>query len=208
MVRIEQFQNLTKREFINFLFSELKKETKSVSGITRGIVPFFLIYLKDNFYKKIAFILDDESDLYEIYEETLSFDENKDEAFLRDPDIDEYSLKNFIKTIKIIDEREKLILFIKKETLNKRVILEKEERRIKKGDYISFEIFIKDILNRYNRVNFVEKPLEFSVRGGIIDFYPLSSENPIRLIFDGDKIDKKFIILRINKIYHEKFSEN
>ncbi|MCX8094713.1 MAG: transcription-repair coupling factor [Caldisericia bacterium] len=189
MVKRKQFQNLTKKEFTNLLFSEYKKDFKNIGGITRGSLPLFLLFLKDNFFSKIAFFLDDEDELYEIYEETLSFDDNKDEAFLKDPEIDELSLKNFVKTLKIINEREKNILFLKIETLNKRAIFEQEKVKFKRGDSICFDRFVKEFLNQYKRVNFVEKPLEFSIRGGIIDFFPLSNDNPIRVVFDGDKIE-------------------
>ncbi len=197
MVKKKQFLNLTKKEFINILFSDYKTEFKNIGGITRGALPFFIFYLKENFFPKLALILKDEDELSEIYEEVLSFDEKKEEAFLRDPEIDELSLKNFIKTFNTINEKEKVILFLNKETLNKRAFFENEYVKLKKGDSLNFEKFIKDFLNQYRRVNFVENPLEFSIRGGIIDFFPLSSENPIRIVFDGNIIEdiREFDIL-------------
>lgn len=189
MVQKKRFQNLTKKEFINILFSDYKKEFKNIGGITRGALPFFILFLKENYYPKIAFILEDEDELYEIYEETLSFDENKEEAFLKDPEIDEINLKNFVKTLKIINEREKVILFLKSETLKRNILFENEIIKVKKGDVVNFENFIKKFFNQYNRVNYVENPLEFAIRGGIIDFFPLTSENPIRVVFDGNTIE-------------------
>lgn len=207
MVKRRQFQNLTKREFINILFSDYKTEFKSIGGITRGALPLFIFYLKENLFPKLALILEDEDELYEIYEEVLSFDEKKEEAFLRNPEIDELSLKNFIRTFNIINEKEKVILFLTKETLNKRVFFENEYIKLKRGDSLNFEKFIKEFLNQYKRVNFVENPLEFSIRGGIIDFFPLSSENPIRIVFDGNIIDdiKEFDIFTQKSI--KKFEE-
>ncbi len=35
----------------------------------------------------------------------------------------------------------------------------------------------------------VEGKGQFSVRGGIIDFYPLTEENPIRIELFGDEVD-------------------
>lgn len=41
----------------------------------------------------------------------------------------------------------------------------------------------------YERVGQVEMPGQFSIRGGIIDIYPLTEENPIRIELWGDEID-------------------
>ncbi|MCI6004826.1 MAG: transcription-repair coupling factor [Blautia sp.] len=41
----------------------------------------------------------------------------------------------------------------------------------------------------YERVGQVEMPGQFSVRGGIIDIYPLTEENPLRIELWGDEID-------------------
>ncbi|GAH05254.1 unnamed protein product, partial [marine sediment metagenome] len=35
----------------------------------------------------------------------------------------------------------------------------------------------------------VEKKGEFSSRGGIVDFFPVTSENPLRLELFGDQIE-------------------
>lgn len=40
----------------------------------------------------------------------------------------------------------------------------------------------------FNRVDFVYEPGQFSVRGGIVDVYSFSEENPIRIEFYGDEI--------------------
>jgi len=41
----------------------------------------------------------------------------------------------------------------------------------------------------YERVELTEAPGQFSVRGGLIDIYPLTSEEPVRIEFYGDEID-------------------
>lgn len=41
----------------------------------------------------------------------------------------------------------------------------------------------------YKREQIVARPGEFSIRGGIIDIYPLVSENPLRIELFGDEID-------------------
>lgn len=41
----------------------------------------------------------------------------------------------------------------------------------------------------YERVGQVEMPGQFSIRGGIVDIYPLTEENPLRIELWGDEID-------------------
>ena len=41
----------------------------------------------------------------------------------------------------------------------------------------------------YRREAMVAAPGEFSVRGGIVDIYPLDQEHPIRLDFFDDELD-------------------
>ena len=55
---------------------------------------------------------------------------------------------------------------------------------------IPFENLITKLIdNGYKRVSEVEVPGEFSVRGGIIDIYEVSSDDPIRIEFIGDIIE-------------------
>ena len=50
---------------------------------------------------------------------------------------------------------------------------------------------LQQLLNNlnFNRVDFVAEPGEYSVRGGIVDIYSYSEENPYRLEFFDDEIE-------------------
>lgn len=48
---------------------------------------------------------------------------------------------------------------------------------------------IKMVRMGYERTAQVEMPGQFSVRGGIVDIYPLTEENPVRMELWGDEID-------------------
>lgn len=56
------------------------------------------------------------------------------------------------------------------------------------GDDIEFNHFFERLVTSgYLRTSFVSKPGEFSVRGGIIDLYPLTEEYPVRIeLFDTE----------------------
>lgn len=62
---------------------------------------------------------------------------------------------------------------------------------IKKDEDISFDDLIKKLVDLgYSRETIVNKTGEFSVRGFVIDIFPISFTNPIRVEFWGDTVDK------------------
>ena len=68
--------------------------------------------------------------------------------------------------------------------------LEKNTLKISVGEHISPD-FVNEILFEYhfNRVDFVSEPGDFSVRGGIIDVFSFSNNEPFRVEFFGDEIE-------------------
>lgn len=68
--------------------------------------------------------------------------------------------------------------------------LEKNTLKITLGEQLSLD-FVNEVLFEYNfnRVDFVTEPGEFSVRGGIIDVFSFSNDEPYRIEFFGDEVD-------------------
>ncbi len=68
--------------------------------------------------------------------------------------------------------------------------LEKNTLKVSVGDQLSLD-FVNEMLFEYhfNRVDFVTEPGEFSVRGGIIDVFSFSNDQPYRIEFFGDEIE-------------------
>lgn len=68
--------------------------------------------------------------------------------------------------------------------------IEEKTLHIKIGDSLSID-FVNEVLFEYEfkRVDFVTEPGEFSVRGGIIDIFSFSNDNPYRIEFFGDEVD-------------------
>ncbi|MGB5358106.1 MAG: transcription-repair coupling factor [Eudoraea sp.] len=68
--------------------------------------------------------------------------------------------------------------------------LNKNTLKIKKGETLSLD-FLNEVLfeYRFKRVDFVTGPGEFSVRGGIMDVFSFSHDEPYRIEFFGDEID-------------------
>jgi transcription-repair coupling factor (superfamily II helicase) len=68
--------------------------------------------------------------------------------------------------------------------------LEKNTLKIAVGENLSLD-FVNEVLFEYKfkRVDFVTEPGDFSVRGGIIDVFSFSNDEPYRIEFFGDEID-------------------
>ncbi len=68
--------------------------------------------------------------------------------------------------------------------------LEKNTLKIQTGNELSID-FVNEVLFEYHfkRVDFVSEPGEFSVRGGILDVFSFSNDEPYRIEFFGDEID-------------------
>ena len=68
--------------------------------------------------------------------------------------------------------------------------LDKNTLKIKIDDTLSLD-FLNEVLFEYQfkRVDFVTEPGEFSVRGGIVDVFSFSHDQPYRIEFFGDEVD-------------------
>ncbi len=68
--------------------------------------------------------------------------------------------------------------------------LEKHTLKISVNDDLSID-FVNEVLFEYNfkRVDFVTEPGEFSVRGGILDVFSFSNDEPYRIEFFGDEVE-------------------
>ncbi|MFD1616176.1 transcription-repair coupling factor [Gelatiniphilus marinus] len=68
--------------------------------------------------------------------------------------------------------------------------LERNTLKVSVNDKISID-FVNEVLFEYQfkRVDFVTEPGEFSVRGGIVDVFSFSHDEPYRIEFFGDEVD-------------------
>lgn len=68
--------------------------------------------------------------------------------------------------------------------------LASEQLDLKRGSEIPFNEFITKLsINGFQRTDYVGKPGEIAVRGGIVDVYPGGWDNPIRIEFWGDVVE-------------------
>ncbi len=91
---------------------------------------------------------------------------------------------------------------------------EKNTLRLKMGEKISVDAITEMLTDfQFERVDFVVEPGQFAVRGGIIDVYSYSNENPYRIELFGDEIESIRTFepssqLSVEKLNHVKIVPN
>ena len=68
--------------------------------------------------------------------------------------------------------------------------LEKSTFKVAVGETLNLDFFNEVLFDyQFQRVDFVTQPGEFSVRGGIVDVFSFSNDEPYRIEFFGDEVD-------------------
>jgi transcription-repair coupling factor (superfamily II helicase) len=95
---------------------------------------------------------------------------------------------------RISSQKKPAVIVTYPDALFEQVVTRRELKRntlkISQGEKVSLD-FIHDVLHEYkfNRVDFVVEPGDFAIRGGIIDVFSFSNEQPYRIEFFGDEVD-------------------
>ncbi len=95
---------------------------------------------------------------------------------------------------RINSQKKPAIIVTYPDALFEQVITKSELKRntlkLNVGEELSLD-FINEMLHEYNfnRVDFVTEPGDFAVRGGIIDVFSFSNDEPYRIEFFGDEVD-------------------
>ena len=152
--------------------------------------PFLLIF---NDKEEAAFYLNDLEQL--INTKDVFFYPG---SYRRPYQIDETDNANILLRAEVlnrINSRKKpAIIITYPDALFEKVVTRKELNshtlKVAVNDKISID-FINEVLFEYKfkRVDFVTEPGEFSVRGGIVDVFSFSNDEPYRIEFFGDEID-------------------
>lgn len=188
-----------------------------IDNLYRGSLPFFLANQKG----KIIFLASSNKNIEDYYftlkdiynGNILKIDDFEDEN-------DEYR-KNY-NLLEYIKSDEKYIILVSLQGVMKKYVKSGAVLSFKKGDDVQRKE-VEELLTEsgYKKNYLVEKEMEYSFRGDILDIFPLSSENPIRIEFFGDEIEritefdiytqksiseKEFIQMYIDKNKNERYS--
>ncbi|WP_234972517.1 transcription-repair coupling factor [Flavobacterium terrae] len=173
----------------------------------KGLVGSSLSFAIESWFKKLdktfliianekeeaAYILNDLEEL--INEEDVLFYPSSYRRPYQIEDTDNANVLLRSEVLNRINSRKKpAIIITYPEALFEKVVtkkeLEKNTLKVAVGEKVSID-FINEVLFEYNfkRVDFITEPGEFSVRGGILDVFSFSNDNPYRIEFFGNEVD-------------------
>ncbi|HRP02348.1 MAG TPA: transcription-repair coupling factor [Candidatus Kapabacteria bacterium] len=172
---------------------------KFLSGASKS----FLIKKINELYNKNIFIITPDNDVSDEYfndlcsivgEEFVSIVKEPKYTFKSKVEDNQESLDWLIEGLTRNQNKEKSFIIVSQNLIDYQLpnpsTVNSSRVHIKKGNSYSFDNFIKTImLNGFERKDYVSYQGEISIRGGIVDIYPLGWDNPIRIDFWGDTIE-------------------
>lgn len=197
----------------NLLFSQFQKSDKYITiinnikankqqmiyGLNEQALAYLCCNLNDSYIKKILVITSDEFKARDIYELISSYTRNAElfnQRELMFYNVDALSRQDTYKRVNVINKvlNNNVLVTASIEALMSRIIpkdkFKKSVLELQYGEVYNFDSVIQKLVALgYERVDAVEGQGQFSVRGGIIDIYSLSNDNPYRVEFFDDEVD-------------------
>lgn len=166
------------------MFKSLKIEK---GKLYRGSIPFFIMNLK----KKLIYISSSNKNILDYYYSLKDFSDRKVTA------IENYNYteaeireKNY-EIVEFFHENNEGIIFLSLDSIFRKYFLQSSSFKLSKGkEYRLSDLRSFFIENGYTENYLIEKKGEFSIRGDIVDVFPISEENPVRIEFWGDEIEE------------------
>ncbi|WP_130808093.1 transcription-repair coupling factor [Senegalia massiliensis] len=196
----EQLNNLAS---YNELIKNLKNKLSPISlhGLSKENISHIAYAVKEDLKGQVLIITYDELRAKSIIEDLALFDAQNSEIYparqlvFYDFDAVSHDISN--QRLKVLDRlinEENIIVVASIESILNRVmkkdIFKKYKKEINFGDSLNLDEIINSlIVQGYERVDMIEGHGQFSVRGGIIDFFPTTNEYPFRVELFDDEVD-------------------
>ncbi len=181
-----------------------QSESKThVKGLVGSAFSFVVSSVYKAIQKPILLIFNDKEEAAHYLNDLEQLLSEKDVLFYpgsyrRPYDIEETDNANVLLRAEVLNrinsQKKPAIIVTYPDALFEQVVTRKELERntLKVGvnDKVSID-FVNEVLFEYKfkRVDFVTEPGEFSVRGGIVDVFSFSHDEPYRIEFFGDEVD-------------------
>ena len=202
--------HLLKNNFAEEIFKNLNQKKLSVKGFAGSAHSLFTAELFLTQKKNIFFLVDDKEEALYITTELEELLGKENVLYFPQTHLEPYQIEKtqnanlVLRTEvlnKILTEKAPKVIISPMLAIAEKVIKKEDfsaiSHTLKVGDKLDFD-FVDELLNHYQFLpaDFVSEPGEFSVRGGIVDVFSFSNEQPFRITFFGNEIEsiKKFDI--------------
>lgn len=187
----------------NKLVEEIKSDTSPISihGVGMENIGHLIYSLKKEINRQVLIISSDEVRAKKIFEDIRNFDNENVDFFpnreLVFYDIEASSFETVHSRLNVLtrlNRGENIVVVTYINALLSKVcssnLFKEYTDEIKYGDIVDhYELLNGFVTKGYERVSTIEGVGQFSVRGGIIDFFPPYSSNPFRIELFDDEVD-------------------
>jgi transcription-repair coupling factor (superfamily II helicase) len=203
---IEEFKKVYKEsEKTQAISSQLQEESAKISlkgliGSSRAIISNSIVEIIKGTHlfiladkEEAAFFLNDLQNLNRNATNILFFPHSYRKPYQFE-EIDNANVVSRAEVLERINRGKNTLIVTYPEALFEKIITKKQFAKsileIKSGIEYSID-FINELLIEYEfeKVDFVYEPGQFAVRGGIVDIFSFSNDNPYRVEFFGDEVD-------------------
>lgn len=183
--------------------SQKKQSKTNIKGLTGSSLSFVVAEAFEKAAAPLLFVLSDKEEAAYYLNDLEQLIGEKDVLFYPDSyrrpyQIEETDNANVLLRAEVLNRinsrKRPAIIVTFPDALFEKVVtrkeLEKNTLKIKLNDTLSLD-FLNEVLFEYQfkRVDFVTEPGEFSLRGGIMDVFSFSNDEPYRIEFFGDEVD-------------------
>ena len=196
--------DLMKKEFGKEIFKELSENQHvSVKGFAGSVPSVFAAELFLVQKKTLLFLVEDKEEALYITAELEDLLGKECVLYFPATHLEPYQIEktqnaNLVLRTEVLNrlnsEKKPKVIVASFSALSEKV-LKKEDFKaishlIKTGESLDFD-FTEELLHQFgfNLVDFVSEPGEFSVRGGIVDVFSYSNEQPYRITFFGNEVE-------------------
>lgn len=184
------------------IFKKKERTILNVKGLVGSSKSFFTANLYNTNSKTTIFVLNDKETAAYHFNELQEFIGTDKvllfpESYRRPYDVEKTDNSNVLLRSEVLNrliEDESLVIVTYPQALYEKVVSKKQLHQntlaIKTGDKLDLD-FVNETLFEYHfkRVDFVTDPGEFSVRGGIIDVFSFSHDEPYRIEFFDNEVE-------------------
>ncbi|WZL72821.1 transcription-repair coupling factor [Clostridiaceae bacterium 35-E11] len=191
-----------------------------VHGLIDAQIPHIVFALSETYQKQCLIITYNSYQAKKMYEDLKCFQEinsyqypSKELVFFHYDAHSHQQLEERLNTmIKVISAEKCIVVASVESVLNKlmpKSIFAQNFYCIQYGEVIDLDVLLNMLISLgYERVGMVEAKGQFSIRGGIIDFFPVTAENPYRIeLFDNEvdsirsfDIESQLSLEKLNKV--------
>ena len=197
---IQNWANIVSRETLEIISKIKNKVTLEIPICS--FIPMLIAEQNKGRKNRTILIFDDEIKISRFIEDLESIDNLLDILHYKEQDwakvySEEHELQLIserMEALKFLQESGSSIVCLSAKSLLNKVPsptkFREEKLVIKQGMELSYDSFISRLTNYgFYREDFISKPGDYSIRGGIFDVYSFGSEHPIRIEFWGNLVD-------------------